>query len=389
MTLELAKKHQSYMVDLRRHLHMHPEVSFQEFETSKLVRRELDQLGIPYVTIRDTGVIATIQGAKPGKTILLRADMDGLSIQELSQDCPYKSQVPGVMHGCGHDGHTAALLGAAHILTELRDQIAGTVKLFFESGEEAGGTIAKLLEEGYFEGVDHSFGIHLWSELPLGKVACSPGARMAGTDLFTLKITGKGAHASTPNQGIDAIVAAASIVMNLQTIVSRELHPQDTGLITIGKLTAGQRFNTIADEAILEGNLRYFDPAIGKAYPTMINRVAENTAAAFRAKSEMIMYWAATPIVYNAPEDAAFGQKIVQKLLGPDALADLPPLMAGEDFGILTEKTGGLFVFVGAGFPDRENTPHHYGGFDFNEDCLPICAALHAQYALDYLNTFS
>lgn len=388
MILQLSKKYYSYMVDLRRHLHMHPEVSFKEYETSKLVQKELSKLDIPFTVVRNTGVIATIKGTRPGKTIALRADMDALSIQELN-DCPYKSRVEGIMHACGHDGHTAALLGSAHILTDLREQLSGTVKLFFESGEEHGGTIDVLEKEGHLRGIDHCFGIHIWADVPVGKIACSAGARMAGTDLFTLRITGKGAHASAPHQGIDAIVAASAIIMNLQTIVSRELSPQDIGLVTIGKLTAGQRFNSIADEAILEGNLRYFDVSLSDRYPEMINRISENTAAAFRAKSEMISHVKGTPAVVNTSENAAFCQSVIEKLFGADCLYDLPPLMAGEDFAIFMQKVGGTFAFVGGGYNDRENAPHHNGHFDIDEDSLRISAALHAQYAIDYLRTHS
>lgn len=385
MILELAKKYQPYMVELRRHFHMHPELSFQEFNTSQRVQEELTRLGVPFQQVPEsTCVVATIQGGKPGKTLALRADMDALSILELS-DPPYKSTVPGNMHACGHDGHTAALLGAAHILMDCRQELEGTVKLFFESGEEQGGSMDVLEKHGFLEGLDNCFGIHIWADVPVGKISCEPGARMAGTDLFTLKITGKGAHASTPNQGIDAIVAASAVVMNLQTVVSRELSPQDIGVITIGKLTAGQRFNSIADEAILEGNLRSFDPVVRESYVDIINRVAENTAAAFRAKSEMIYYLKGTPPLINTKAGSDFGKSVAVKLLGEDCLSDLPPLMAGEDFATFMEKVGGTFMFVGGGFPDRENAPHHNGCFDIHEDSLWISAAIHAQYALDYL----
>ena len=385
MVLDLAKKYHPYMVALRREFHMHPEVSFEEARTSRRVREELGKLGIPFQTVGDTtNVVATIAGAKPGRTLALRADMDALSIQELS-DPPYKSQCPGVMHACGHDGHTAALLGAAHILMDCRDRLEGTVKLFFESGEEHGGSMDVLEREGFLDGLDGCFGIHIWADVPVGKISCEPGARMAGTDLFTLKITGKGAHASTPNQGVDAIVAAASVVMNLQTIVSRELSPQDIGVVTIGKLTAGQRFNSIADEAVLEGNLRSFDPAVRERYVEMIDRIAKHTAEAFRAESEMIYYLKGTPPLINPKPGADFAKSVAVKLLGEDCLSDLPPLMAGEDFATFMEKVGGVFMFVGGGFPDRENAPHHNGGFDIHEDSLFISAAIHAQYALDYL----
>lgn len=385
MFLQLAEKYHPYMVELRRHLHMHPELSFKEFETCKFIQNELGKLGIPFIVIEGTtNIVATIEGNTPGKTILLRADMDALPVQELN-DCAYKSLVPGAMHACGHDGHVAALLGAAKILMELRNQIQGTVKLLFESGEEFRGSFEVVEQSGVLEGINHCFGIHIWADVPVGKISCQQGGRMAGTELFTLKITGKGAHASAPQQGIDALVAASAIVMNLQTIVSRELSPQDTGVVTIGKMTAGQRFNVIAEEAILEGNLRYFDPRLEFGYKEMILRIAENTAAAYRAKCEMTLFGEGTPAVINTPENAAFGQRVAQELFGADVLYDLAPLMAGEDFAFYMNKLGGTFAFVGGGFTDHESAPHHNNHFDIDEDSLRIASAMHAQYAIDYL----
>jgi amidohydrolase len=386
-TLKRAKQLQEQMEAVRRHLHMYPELSFEEYETSRLVQNKLSDLGIPFYTVDGTTcVIGIIQGVRPGKTIVLRADMDALPIRELNDDCPFKSQVDGRMHACGHDGHVSALLGAAQILTEMRDEICGTVKLVFESGEEYGGTFQKMDEAGVFDDVDHCFGIHIWSEVPAGKIACSAGGRMAGTDLLNLRITGVGSHGAQPHLGVDAGVAAAAIIMNLQTIVSRELDPQETAVVTIGKFAAGQRFNSIPDEAILEGNLRYFRPELSDKYPQIINRIAENTAAAFRAKSEMILHEIGTPPVVNSPEAVIFGQKVIKKLFGEDALYDLPPLMAGEDFAFYINKCGGLFVFVGGGSQYRKSWPHHNGHFDIDESSLTLSAALHAQYAIDYLN---
>ncbi|MDO5142670.1 MAG: amidohydrolase [Eubacteriales bacterium] len=389
MVRELAKKYRPYMVEVRRYLHMHPELSFQEHETCRFIQAELTKMAIPFLVIEGTtNIVATITGAKPGKMILLRADMDALPVQELN-DCAYQSQTPGVMHACGHDGHVAALLGAAKILLELREQIQGTVKLLFESGEEFRGSFEVVEQSGVLEGIDHCFGIHIWAEVPVGKLSCQAGARMAGTELFTLEVTGKGAHASAPQQGVDALVAAAAIVMNLQTIVSRELSPQDTGVVTIGKMTAGQRFNVIAEKATLEGNLRYFDPRLEWGYRDMILRIAEHTAAAYRAQCEMTLFGHGTPALINAPSDAAFGQKVATALFGDDVLYDLPPLMAGEDFAFYIDKLGGTFVFVGGGFTDRENASHHNGRFDIDEDSLPIASAMHAQYALDWLAAHS
>lgn len=387
MVTQLAQEYLPYMRSIRRQLHMHPEISFQEYQTSALIQRELTAMGIPFSPVGETAVIATIEGAHPGKTLALRADMDALSVQELSQDCPYRSTVDGVMHACGHDGHVAALLGAARILLQMRQHLHGTVKLFFEPGEEHGGSMELFESQGCLQGLDHCFGIHIWSDIPVGKIAVEAGARMAGTDLFTLKVTGQGAHASMPHQGVDAIVAAAAIVLNLQSIVSRELSPQDVGVVTIGKLTAGQRFNAIADQAVLEGNLRSFDPAVRAGYRAMIERIASHTAQAYRAQCEMADYQYGTPPLINQPEEAAFAQAAAKELFGEDCLVHLPPNMAGEDFAIFIEKVGGVFAFVGGGFLDRKNAPHHNGYFDIDEDSLPIAAALHAQYALRYLGS--
>ena len=385
-TLELAQQLFPAMRERRRYLHMHPELSLHEFETAKIVQQELDRLGIIWQNIEGTtGVMADIQGPVPGKTIVLRADMDALSITEL-EDPPYKSTVDGTMHACGHDAHVSSLLGAASILKELQNELCGTVRLIFESGEEVGGTYQKMKAAGVFNGVDHCFGIHVWSDVPAGKVACMAGSVMAGTDLLNLKITGQGAHGAEPHKGVDAGIAAAAIMLNLQTIVSRELSPQEIAVVTIGKMTAGERFNAIPKEAILEGNLRYFNPELSERYPEIINRIAENTAAAFRAKSEMILHVIGTPPVINTPERTAFGQKVIMKIFGEDVLYSIPPIMAGEDFGYYINEIGGLFVFMGGGFTDgRKVWPQHSGHFDIDESCLPMSAALYAQYAIDWL----
>lgn len=382
---ELSEKYYPYVVEMRRYFHMHPELSFKEFETSKRVQQELDSMGIPYYVVPDTtNVVATIKGGKSGRTILLRADMDGLPVQEMNE-CPYRSTVDGAMHACGHDGHTASLLGAAKILLDMRDEICGTVKLLFESGEEFRGSFFEVEKSGVLDDVDHCFAIHVWSEIPVGKVAFEAGSRMAGTELFNLKITGKGAHASAPHQGVDALVAAASVIMNLQTIVSRELSPQEVGVVTIGKMTAGQRFNIIPEEAVLEGNLRYFNPDLELGYKDMIERIAMNTAAAFRCSCEMTLFGHGTPAVVNTEDEAKFGQGVVGKLFGDDALTHQDPIMAGEDFAFYMDKLTGGFAFIGAKFDGKPFIPHHAGNFDIDEQSLKMASALHAQYAIDWL----
>ena len=374
-----------YVQELRREFHRQPELSFKEFRTSRRIQEELAKMDVPFAVIPDTtNVVAEIKGGRPGKTILLRADIDALPVQEMT-DSPFKSEVEGAMHACGHDGHTASLLGAARILKEMQEELPGTVKLLFESGEEFRGSFEVVEASGALDGVDHCFGIHVLSTMPVGKVSVEEGPRMAGTELFTLKVTGKGAHASAPEAGIYALVCSASIIMNLQTIVSRELAPMDTGLVTIGKMTAGQRFNIIPEEAVLEGNLRYYDPRLELGYRDMIERIAFNTAAAFRCKCEMTLFGAGTPAVINSAEAARRGQAAVKKLFGEDAIGTVAPWMAGDDFAFYMNKLTGCFAFVGAGFPDRENPAHHNSRFDIHEDSLKMSCALHAQYALDWL----
>jgi amidohydrolase len=313
--------------------------------------------------------------------------MDALLVQELNTKLPYCSTTEGVMHACGHDGHTSTLLGAARILTDLKNTFRGTVKLFFEPAEEVGGSLFTFEDAGLLKGLDGCFGIHIWADIPIGKVSVNAGPKMASTDTFRLTITGKGGHASMPHQGIDAVVVAAAIIQKLQTIVCRELSPLEPCVVTIGKLTAGQRFNAIADSAVLEGNLRTFNPDICNAYPEIIERIASNTAHAFRAESKLEYgILSGTPPVINPPEQSAFAEKTVRKLFGEDALFAMQPVMGGEDFALFMQKVPGLFAFVGAGNSQKEcNYPHHHGNFNIDEDALKTSTALYAQYALDFL----
>lgn len=292
---------------------MHPEISGREFYTCGRVREELEKVGIPFELVGHTGIAAVISGSHRGKCLGLRADMDALSIQELNQE-PYCSRIPGVMHACGHDGHMASLLGAARILWQMKSGLKGTVRLFFEPAEETGGSLELFEKAGCLVGLDGCFGIHIWSGLPVGTISCEAGARMAATDLFSLTIRGRGGHASMPHEGVDALVAACAVVMNLQTIVSRELSPLDAGVVSIGKMTAGQRFNAIADEALLEGNLRSFRPEVRDRYLEQIKRIADNTARAFREECEMSLYKRGTPPLVIAEKDAAFAKSSIVKL---------------------------------------------------------------------------
>jgi amidohydrolase len=389
--LELARVYEQDIIALRRDFHAHPELSWKEFRTCGVVMQELQKLGIPCVKVAETGVVAMIEGTGNegnGKTIALRADMDALPVKELNTELPYCSKTPGNMHACGHDGHTASLLGAAKILNDLCGSFKGTVKLFFEPAEEVGGSLNTFEDAGYLKGLDGCFGIHLWADLPVGKISVDAGCKMASTDIFRLTITGRGGHASMPNQGIDAMVAAAAVIQNLQTIVSREVSPLEPCVVSIGSLTAGTRYNVIADTAIIEGGARAFNPEIRENFPQIIERIASNTARAFRAEAKLEFgIWPGTPPLINPVEGSAFAQKIVVKLFGESALGEMRPVMGGEDFAAFMQKVGGVFAFVGCGNDKKDcSYPHHHGKFNIDEDALKMSAAFYAQYALDFLS---
>ena len=235
-----------YVIEMRRYFHQYPEKSLEEYETSKRIKEELDKMGIPYISVANTGVIATIEGKNPGKTVALRADMDALSVVEENDSIDYKSKIDGMMHACGHDGHTSMLLGAGKVLNDMKDEINGTVKLFFQPAEEVAQGAKAMIADGALEGVDGVFGIHLWTDLECGKISVEEGPRMAAADIFKIIVKGKGGHGSLPQQGVDAVVVSSAIIMNLQSIVSRETSPLDSVVVSIGALHSGTRFNVIA-----------------------------------------------------------------------------------------------------------------------------------------------
>lgn len=382
---ERCSSNKDYVIRLRREFHQYPEKSLEEYRTSKRIKEELDNMGIPYVSVANTGVVATIKGANPGKTIALRADMDALSVQE-EIDVEYKSKIDGMMHACGHDGHTAMLLGAGKVLNDIKDQINGTVKLFFQPAEEVAKGAKAMISEGVLEGVDGVFGIHLWTDLDCGKVSVEEGPRMAAADIFKINVKGKGGHGSLPHQGVDAVVVSAAIIMNLQSIVSRETSPLDSVVVSIGALHSGTRFNVIASEAVLDGTARYFNPELSEEMPKMIERVAKSTAKAYRAEATL-EYTYGMPASINNKECSKLAEQTVLKLFGKDGLSLMTKLTGGEDMSEYMNRVPGVLAFVGAGNPEKgAGYPHHHGMFNIDEDSLEIGTSVYAQYALDFLN---
>lgn len=381
----LAAEVKDYVIELRREFHMYPEKSGEEIRTSWRVKEELDKMGILNINAGGTGIIATIKGGKPGKTVALRADMDALEVSEKT-DKPYKSKNEGLMHACGHDGHTAMLLGVAKILSEIKSELPGTVKLIFQPAEEVAQGALRMIDDGAMDGVDNIFGMHLWSGLPTGKVSVEAGPRMAAVDVFDITVQGKGGHGSAPHEGVDAVVVASNIVMALQTIVSREFTPLEPLVVTVGKLVAGTRFNVLASEAKLEGTNRYFNPKIKDVLPQAIERIAKQVAVGYRAEAYVNYKFATSPVI-NDPESSSLAAKAAEKIVGRDGLVEYEKVMGGEDFAEYLKLAPGVFALVGIGNEKKGTTyPHHNPNFDLDEDVLEIGVALYLQYALDYLN---
>ena len=383
---DITSKYKNYITEMRREFHANPEASMQEVRTCKRIKEELDKMGVPYVSAANTGVIATIKGKNPGKTVALRADIDALAVCELNE-IEYKSKNEGLMHACGHDGHAAMLLGAAKVLNEIKDNINGTVKLLFQPGEEAGVGARAMIADGAIEGVDSAFGIHLWADLEVGKVAVEEGPRMASADILKITVKGKGGHGSMPNQGIDAVLVSSAIVMNLQSIVSREISPLESVVVSIGAIKAGTRFNVIAEDAVLDGTVRCFNPELREELPNIIERIVKNTASTYRAEAS-VEYNKVIPITINDKECTKLAKGSVAKLVGEGALASIPKVTGSEDMSEYLNLAPGAIAFVGAGNIDKGITyPHHHGKFNIDEDALEIGTNLYVQYALDYLNT--
>ena len=381
-----VKKYEEEMIAFRRDLHQHPELQWEEFRTTQKVADEMDKLGIPYRKTVPTGLIAELVGGKPGKTVALRADMDALPVQELNEGLAYKSLEDGKMHACGHDAHTAMLVTAAKALKEIQSDIKGTIRFIFQPSEENAKGAKAMVEQGAVEGVDNVFGIHIWSQMPSGKVSCVVGSSFASADIFTIDFTGRGGHGAMPDACIDATMVASAFVMNVQAIVSRETHPLDPVVVTIGRMDVGTRFNVIAENARLEGTVRCFSIETRERVKKAIQRYAEHTALTYGATAAVDYQYGTLPVV-NDEEDALFAQKIIQDSFGEDALLQEPPTTGGEDFSYFTEHTPGCFALVGCGNPDKDTEwAHHHGKFNVDEDAMKMGAEMYAQYAYNYLN---
>ena len=386
---EKAENIKDYIIEMRRHFHQNPELSLEEFETTKKIVNELEKMSIEVSTFKDglTGCIGTIKGAKEGKTLLLRADIDALSVHEKT-NLEFASRVDGKMHACGHDCHAAMLLGVAKILSEMKDKFSGNIKLFFQAAEEIGLGAKLSIEQGVMDNVDACYGVHVTPRFESPKINMQYGERMAATDVFKLTVEGTSSHGSSPHLGHDAIVASAAIITALQTIVSRINNPLKPAVVTIGTIKGGQRFNIIANEVIMEGNVRTFDEIFRKEIETHIREIVESVAKAHSCTAKL-EYRYGTGVVLNKDKNLVdIAQNAVKKLYGEDSLVEMEKITGGEDFSLLMEKAPGIFGYIGTRntkVPGSEKINHHEC-FTVDEDALIRGTAVAVQFALDYLN---
>ncbi|WP_100330265.1 amidohydrolase [Bacillus xiapuensis] len=380
------RKYGDELVELRRKLHSEPELSWEEERTTAFICEYLENLGIPYQKLVPTGVVANIEGKIPGKVVALRGDMDALSVQELNRDLPYVSKEDGKMHACGHDAHTAMLLIAAKALQGIKDELKGTVRLLFQPAEEVAEGAREMVKQGAVDGVDNVFGIHIWSQIPSHKILCNPGPAFASADLFKVTFKGRGGHGAIPQDCIDAAVVASSFVMNVQSVVSRTIDPRDPAVLTIGKMVVGTRFNVIAENAVIEGTVRCFDPDTRDHIEKQLQHYAEQVAAIYGATAK-VEYIHGTQAVINEEASASLVQEVAVEAFGAESLYHDKPTMGGEDFSYFLEKVPGSFALVGCGNPAKDTEwAHHHGKFNVDEEALSTGAELYAQYAWAYLN---
>ena len=367
----------------RRHLHAHPELSFAEHETSAFLFELLGGLdGLELERPTETSLVATMRTGRPGKTLALRADIDALPIQE-ETGLEFASENPGVMHACGHDGHTAMLLAALNALHERRDELTGEIRFIFQHAEELGpGGAGQLVEAGVMEGVDMVVGAHLFSLDPLGKVGVLPGPHTAASDVFGIEIRGKGGHGAAPHEAVDPVTAAAQVVSGLQHVVSRVVDPIERAVVSVTQIHAGTADNIIPESVELRGTVRTFSPEVRDAVRQAMERFANGIAEGHGCTSTFT-YEEGYDSVVNDEEASALVEAAVREELGDDAFFVPPPIMGGEDFSAYLKAAPGAFFIVGAGGED--NYPHHHPRFDWDESAMRNGIAVFTRVALDYL----
>jgi amidohydrolase len=375
------------MVAIRRDLHAHPELAFEEVRTAGIVAERLKQLGLsPRTGVGRTGVVATIEGASPGRTVLLRADMDALPIHE-ENDVPYRSQTDGKMHACGHDCHTSILLNLSRRLRDAAPAMKGQVKLVFQPAEECGGGAEAMIADGVLANPkpDAAFGLHVWQDMDLGKVGVTPGPFMAAVDEFTVTLRGKGAHAAIPNEGHDPVAALAHVIAALQTIASRGANPLHSVVVSVTQVKAGTAFNIIPESAWMNGTVRVFDDGLWKELPGRFEKIVRGVAEALGCRAEIDYVRHNRPTV-NDPAMAALAHEAAAEIVGEENVITDVQTMGGEDFSDFLRAVPGCFIAIGSRNAARDLVwGHHHPKFDVDEQCLKIGADVLLRTAQKFL----
>lgn len=369
----LASSVANEVLKWRRYLHEHPELSFEEHETSQFVYDTLSSFGgLELSRPTPTSVVARLRGSQPGRVLAIRADMDALPITE-ENEFPFASKNSGVMHACGHDGHTAMLLGVAKVLAGVRDRLHGEVRFLFQHAEELfPGGAEQMVQAGVMDGVDSVIGAHLWAGSEVGTIEVGTGPLMAAPDTFAVTVVGKGGHAAQPNRAVDSIAIAAQIITNLQHVVSRNMDPLEPVVLSVTKFVAGTADNIIPNSAEFIGTVRMFDPEVRAAIPQIMERIVKGITEAHGAGYHFSYQNGYRPVVNDAEVAVALRDAFLEAF-GPDIVKEATPTMGAEDFSAFLQKSPGAFFFIGAGNVDKGIVyPHHHPRFTVDEDALPI-----------------
>ncbi|MEA5095610.1 MAG: amidohydrolase [Sedimentibacter saalensis] len=381
----LAEKYSDYIIERRRFFHSIPELSFEEVKTTEEIKQNLESMGIEVETFPDyNGLVGTIRGSQPGKTVMLRADIDALPVEEHT-GLSYAS-TNGNMHACGHDAHISMLLGASKILCSMKEEIKGTVKLLFQSAEESCYGAKYYVENGVLDGVDAIFGMHIWGTLDAPYFNLEAGNRMASVDNFKITVEGVSSHGSAPHLGKDAVIAASSIIMNIQTIVSRINNPLNPLVVSIGTIKGGKRFNIIANHVEMEGTIRTHSREVRAEIEGHLRNIVENTAKALGCNAQLDYTYYAAPVINEHDHINNIVRNAAVKLYGKESLTPMPKLMGSEDFSYLAENVPGFYGFIGTRNADKGYIyTNHNDKFTVDESVLHRGAALYAQFAYDFL----
>jgi amidohydrolase len=377
-----TEKLTSQLIAWRRDFHRHPETAFEEHWTSSVLRKFLEDHDIPVQVMAKTGLRGVLRGKPGGKTVALRADIDALPLKEGGEK-EYISENPGVAHACGHDGHMAILMGVIELLYRRKENFQGDVVFLFQPSEERiPGGAKSMIEEGALEGVEAIFGLHLWQPLATGVVGLVTGAMMAQPDKFTIHIQGKGGHGSMPHQTVDPILVASHLVVNIQSIASRNVDPLKPVVVSFGTIEGGTIYNIIPEKVSLTGTVRSFEADVQELAEMRLKKIADATCETFGAKADFL-YEKGYPPVVNEKCMVDFVAHVAEGLFGEEKVQDINPVMGGEDFAYFLQEIPGAFLFFGMG--DGMEYPHHHPAFDIDEKALPKATHLMTALALEYL----